>query len=254
MATARIGTSGWAYAHWRERFYPRGLSPRDYLPYYSQHFDTVEINRSFYRLPTREQFQRWADLTPPGFVFAVKASRLITHVQRLADVREPLAQLLGAASGLGPKLGPVLFQLPPSLAVDLERLDAFLALLPGGVRCVFEFRHPSWLVPAVFERLRAAGCALCWPVHPVWPLAREVTSDFTYIRFHASRAGASFPDEELRAWAGEIGGLLARGLAVYAYFNNDINAYAVANARTLRALLAASLDPAERSGEGRSGA
>ena len=189
MATARIGTSGWAYAHWRERFYPRGLSPRDYLPYYSQHFDTVEINRSFYRLPTREQFQRWADLTPPGFVFAVKASRLITHVQRLADVREPLAQLLGAASGLGPKLGPVLFQLPPSLAVDLERLDAFLALLPDGVRCVFEFRHPSWLVPAVFERLRDFGVKRVLGATDL-QLGREILGETLAVTLAGGVAGA----------------------------------------------------------------
>ena len=141
--TLHVGTSGWSYPHWAGVFYPSDLPQRSWLHYYARHFSSVELNSPFYRLPSRQAFAAWRDKVPPGFVFAVKASRFITHVKRLKDPAEPLERLFDAVGGLGEKCGPVLFQLPPSMNADMERLDAFLAALPKGRRTTFEFRHSS---------------------------------------------------------------------------------------------------------------
>ena len=138
-----IGTSGWVYRHWKGIFYPRDLPAARQLSFYAEHFPTVEINYSFYRLPTRENFEHWRDETPPGFTFAVKASRFLTHVKKLKDPEEPLANLLDRARGLGDKLGPILFQFPPNWPKDLDRLQAFLPLLPRELRFAFEFRNQT---------------------------------------------------------------------------------------------------------------
>jgi uncharacterized protein YecE (DUF72 family) len=236
-AELRIGTSGWVYRHWQGLFYPAGLTGEQLLRFYSSRFDTVEVNYSFYRLPSRDVFAAWREASPEGFVFAVKASRYLTHMKKLRNPAEPLARLLASAEGLGPKLGPILFQFPHNWPRDVERLRAFLPLLPEGQRYAFEFRHPTWLAPEVYAALRQAGCALCIPDSPTLPQDRQVTAEFTYVRLHAGRSSARYSDDELTEWAGWLGRTVADGVAAYVYFNNDIAGYAVENARRLREML-----------------
>lgn len=232
-----VGTSGWSYKHWVGVFYPPQLPPARYLPHYAGHFDTVEINYSFYRLPSHEAFVTWRQETPAGFVFAVKASRYLTHMRKLKEPAEPLRRLLEAAGGLGDKLGPLLFQFPAQWRKNLPRLEGLLAILPPGRRCAFEFRHPSWLGEDVYAALARHGCALCIPDHPALPRALRLTADFTYLRFHAGRYIADYSAAELALWAGRLRGFLAAGADVYAYFNNDVAGYAVQNAAALKSLL-----------------
>ena len=156
-----IGTSGWQYRHWRERFYPPGLPQRSWLEHYAKSFDTVESNNAFCRLPELATFQSWAQRTPPGFVWAVKMSRYLTHIKRLAEPAEPVQRFLERAAGLGPKLGPVLLQLPPTLKADLVRLDVVLGLLTPRVRVAVEFRHDSWFTAETRALLEQRGAALC---------------------------------------------------------------------------------------------
>src|SRR3982075_549824 len=156
----RIGCSGWSYPHWRKRFYPEKLPAREHFAFYAQHFNTVELNNSFYRQPPRERFVAWAEQAPPGFLFAVKGSRYVTHIKRLAVESKSIDLIVDAARGLGDKLGPILFQLQANFHADLERLETFVGMLPTDVRFTLEFRHDSWLVPEVFELLRS---------HPIPP-------------------------------------------------------------------------------------
>jgi uncharacterized protein YecE (DUF72 family) len=165
MSERWIGTSGYVYPHWRRRvFYPEGLRQREELAWYASRFRTVELNNPFYRLPEPESFDRWRDAVPEGFVFAVKASRYITHIRRLRDTAESVALFLERASRLGDKLGPLLFQLPPTFHADLDALRRFLGELPSGHRWVIEFRHPSWHTPEAYQTLGAHQAALCIPV------------------------------------------------------------------------------------------
>jgi uncharacterized protein YecE (DUF72 family) len=233
---ARIGTSGWNYSHWRETFYPKGLRQAGWLGFYAREFDTVEINATFYRLPRPEYVANWAASTPEGFVFSIKGSRYLTHVKRLGDHGESLDRFFDLAGGLGEKAGPVLWQLPPLFHRDDDRLAAFAGALPGGWRNVFEFRHESWFDPAVYGILERAGAALCIADHPDRPAVRELTADFTYIRFHHGGNEGSYTSLELEEWAGAIAGFRKAGIDVYAYFNNDWKGYALDNARELRAL------------------
>jgi uncharacterized protein YecE (DUF72 family) len=240
-----LGTSGYLYPHWRRRFYPPGLPARAWLPFYAQHFATVELNSPFYRLPARHAFQAWRTAVPDDFVFAVKASRYLTHLKRLRDARAPLDRLLRRVRPLGPTLGPLLFQLPPQFHADAARLGRFLQVLERqrhipGLRAVLEVRHASWLVPETFERLREAGVALCLHDARVQPVVAPVTADFVYLRRHGpgARYRGSYPETMLRADARRIRGWLARGHDVYVYFNNDGGGAAVRNARRLGHLLA----------------
>lgn len=239
MAAIRIGTSGWVYRHWRERFYPKGLRAEELLPFYAHHFDTVEINYSFYRLPTRQSFETWASATPPGFCFAVKASRFLTHMKKLRDPEPALARLFERASGLGGKLGPVLYQFPSQWKKNVPRLAAFLDCLPRSARHAFEFRHPSWLAEDVFQALRDHGCALCIPDAPWIPAVRQITAPFTYVRFHHGAHSANYSEVELASWSRWIAEQSAAGIEICAYFNNDVEGYAVVNAQTLKRLVAA---------------
>jgi uncharacterized protein YecE (DUF72 family) len=208
------------------------------LPYYAARYPTVEVNYSFYRLPSREVFASWREATPDGFVFAVKASRYLTHMKKLRDAAEPLGRLLASVEGLGPKVGPILLQFPHTWPRDLERLRSFLPLLPADTRFAFEFRHPSWLEPEVFAALREHCCALCIPDSPTLPQAREVTADFSYVRLHAGRyEGGNYTEGELAEWAGWLRGRLAEGITSWVYFNNDWEGFALANARRLMELL-----------------
>jgi uncharacterized protein YecE (DUF72 family) len=238
-----VGCSGWNYRHWRDGvFYPAGLPTRAWLAHYAQHFDTVEVNATFYGLPRRETVERWAAETPGSFTFAVKVSRYITHVRRLRDAREHLDLLLErlvplAESG---KLGPLLWQLPPTFHRDDERLAAALRELPTGLRHAFELRHESWFAPPVLRLLAEHGVALVVADGPGVRSfqTREPTAGFAYVRFHHGARGrrGNYSDAELDGWAAEVAGWARRG-DVYAFFNNDWEGFAPRNAAGLRARL-----------------
>ncbi len=234
----RIGTSGWVYKHWRNVFYPEGLRPAGWFAYYAQHFNTVEINNSFYRLPSADTFDAWRDQAPPGFLYAVKASRYLTHLKKLIDPEEPLARFFERASRLGRTLGPVLYQLPPHWQVNVERFEHFLSVLPAGYTHVVEFRDASWLIEDIFALMERYGVAHC--IHDMHPLKvpPRVTAPPAYIRFHGDIAHAgNYPAATLETWAHRLDGWQSQGLDVYAYFNNDPSGYAVKNAMTLQSLL-----------------
>ncbi|MEZ7004707.1 DUF72 domain-containing protein [Streptomyces sp. AD55] len=230
--TVFVGTSGWQYRDWRDALYPPGLPVRLWLERYAAGFATVEVDNAFYRLPARETFEDWRGRLPEDFVVAVKASRFLTHVKRLRDPAEPVGRLMSHAAGLGDRLGPVLLQLPPTLRADPGLLDACLACFPAGTRIAVEPRHDSWWTPGARRVLEARGAALCWAdvrARPAAPLWR--TADWGYVRFHEGRAAAwpHYGRRSLATWAGRIAETWPDG-DVYAYFNNDPNAAAVADA------------------------
>ena len=236
----RIGCSGWAYDHWRNGvFYPPRCPARRWLRYYAERFDTVELNTTFYRLPRVDAVRRWVEETPDGFVFAVKASRYLTHVKRLRELPQHLALLYERIEPLrrSPKLGPMLWQLPPTFALDRERLATALEQLPRGERHAFEFRHPSWFCEETYALLREHGVALVIgdrpEVHAFQSL--ELTADFTFIRFHSGTRGrdGNYSHAELDEWAERLVDW-AREIDVYAYFNNDWQGFAVENAAYLQ--------------------
>lgn len=238
-AQVRIGTSGWHYKHWKGCFYPPELKSSQYLSWYIRHFNTVEINNCFYRLPTASAVENWHKETPPGFCFAVKASRFLTHIKRLKDAEEPIKLFFSRAKHLGSHLGPVLFQLPPKWRADSGRLREFLALLPEHQQYAIEFRDESWYTQEIRELLTRHNVALC--VHD-WHSAdwsRELTADFTYVRFHGTsgRYAGNYPDDLLKKWTEQIQSWAARVCDIYLYFNNDVGGHAIRNARTLRAAL-----------------
>ena len=238
-----VGTSGYVYGHWRQVFYPRDVPARAWLPFYARHFATVELNRPFYRLPDARTFRRWGGQVPPGFVFAVKASRYLTHLKRLREPGPPLSRLLRRAAALGGALGPVLFQLPGNFHADAGRLDLFLRALARqrrvpALRAVLEVRHPSWLVPDVFDRLRKANVALCLADWRACPVPGPLTADFVYVRRHgAPRRGGGYTEPMLRRDARHIREWLREGRDVHVYFNNDGGGWAIRNARRLLELL-----------------
>ncbi len=234
----RIGTSGWVYQHWKATFYPSDVPSSHWLSFYARHFDTVEINSSFYRLPKRSSFEKWYQQTPDGFLFAVKGWSLITHRKRLKGVEELLASFLSAAFALKEKLAIFLWQLPPSLRADWQRLTDFFRLLPTDHLHAVEFRHRSWWdAEKLTDLLDSFGIAHCIPVGPEFPpfLHQFVSRPAVYLRFHgySGRYAGCFPDRELDLWAERIVRWLESGRKVFAYFNNDQKAFAVANARTL---------------------
>jgi len=231
-----IGTSGWYYDHWRGRFYPEKLEKSKWLEFYSNYFTTVEQNSSFYRLPQEATFASWRDSSPEGFLFAVKVSRFITHIKRLKGCQEPLDTFIGRAKILAPKLGPLLYQLPPSVHRSDEVLMAFLDILPNGLKHVFEFRHESWLDEEVFAVLRKYNAGFCVFDMPRLSCPLVATADFAYIRFHGSLSlySSAYTDDELAGWAERIRRLASGLKEVYVYFNNDTEAFAIANAMTLR--------------------
>ena len=243
--TTFIGTSGYAYPHWRARWYPVALPARGWLPFYAEHFDTVELNNPFYRLPEARVFTAWRQAVPPGFVFAVKASRYLTHMRKLTDPADPLRRLLTRTRRLGDTLGPILFQLPGNFGVNVPRLERFLATLDRQrwvrrLRAVLEVRHPSWLEPAVFDRLRDANVALCLADWKECPVTDVVTADFVYVRRHGRgrRYGGLYRERHLAADAADVETWRRRGLDVYVYYNNDGEGAAIKNALRLRELTA----------------
>ncbi len=241
-----IGTSGWVYPHWMKRFYPANLPIRDQLSYYARYFPTVEINRSFYRLPTYEQFHAWAEQTAlhPGFHFAVKASRYITHMHKLQNAEEGITRLINATRGLGADYtGPFLYQLPPRWHANPQRLAQFIAQLPGNQQAAFEFRDPTWFQSETVQELKRilsdAGCALVVAIGNGLPTPLDLPSigPFGYVRFHGGAHGTGLSEEELTFWAGRLASEASGGREIYVYFNNDPEGYAVRNALRLRELM-----------------
>jgi uncharacterized protein YecE (DUF72 family) len=233
----RIGCSGWNYADWRGGLYPQGCAQRRWLARYAEVFDTVEINATFYRLPTRKAVTGWVEQTPEGFVFAVKSSRYLTHIRRLADMERGVGRLLERLEPLtaSPKMGPMLWQLPANFRRDDERLAFALDHLPPG-RHTFEFRDPGWFSDEVLDALRAHNVALTIGDHPERPWqSHELTADFTFVRLHYGRRGrrGNYGPSELDAWAQELR-RFARKADVFVYFNNDWEGFAVRNATGLR--------------------
>ncbi|MBN2182123.1 MAG: DUF72 domain-containing protein [Sedimentisphaerales bacterium] len=232
----RIGTSGWYYEHWRELFYPAGLPKSKWFEHYARHFDTVEINNTFYHQPKEQSIIRWHKIAPEAFLYAVKANRFITHIKKLKDASEPLRRFFDGIDLLKHKLGPVLYQLPPSLHIDLDRLRAFIKLLPKRKSAVFEFRHKSWYCEETYKLLEELGAGFCIHDMPGKESPHVVTSDTIYIRFHGTsgRYSGSYPKSALRDWAEWIKDKSKKIKGIYVYFNNDAHGHAIKNAKQLK--------------------
>lgn len=232
----RIGTSGWYYNHWTELFYPPEVSKSKWFEYYAEHFDTVEINNTFYHQPKQESIKRWQRLAPEHFIYSVKANRYITHIKRLKDSAEPLERFFEGVRLLKQKLGPILYQLPPSMRKDLDLLEAFLKLLPKKQVSVFEFRHKSWYSEDTYKLLNKFDVCFC--IHDLAgiPTPRVVTGDIIYIRFHGptGRYQGNYSKSALQNWAKWLKEHIKEVHSIYAYFNNDIDANAIHNAKTLK--------------------
>ncbi len=241
-----IGTSGWHYQHWRGLFYPKALASGSWLEWYAQRFATVEINNAFYRLPDAAAVAGWAAAVSDDFVMAVKASRYLTHVRRLRDPQEAVDRMLQRLTGLGPKFGPILLQLPPNLRIDTAALGATLGALSERAVAV-EFRHPSWYTPETRRLLEKFGAALCLtdsrgPQTPWWR-----TADWGYVRFHQGRAQppSCYGPTALGTWADRLAELWPDRSTLYVYFNNDTHGCAPRDARQFAAAVRrAGLTPA----------
>lgn len=240
-----VGTSGWMYDHWKGRFYPEEAK-KNKLEYYCRFFGTVEINNSFYHLPSKETFKLWKKRTPEKFVFSVKAIRYITHVKRLKTDDEGIRAAKNFylnASGLGNKLAVILFQLPPNFKYDRERVENFLKtwrrINRKKIKAAFEFRHASWFNDELYEILKKYHFGLVVASTPHYPMKIVFTSDFIYFRFHGKDTlyGSKYSDKELEKWADEINNFPTDVQSVFLYFDNDANAYATENAVFIKNLL-----------------
>jgi uncharacterized protein YecE (DUF72 family) len=232
-----VGTSGWNYDHWKGSFYPEDWPKKRWLEYYVRHFDTVELNATFYRLPKEKTFANWCERTPGHFQWAVKASRYITHIKRLRDPEKSLEKFYRGVRALGDKLGPVLIQLPPKFSFDEERFAHFCSTLDRKMRYTVEVRDPSWINDAFFSMLRTHNIAFCIAdTAGKFPYNESVTADFVYIRLHGSRTlyASNYTSKELKAWADKI---QAWGKETYVYFDNDNKGYAAKNAAKLLKML-----------------
>jgi uncharacterized protein YecE (DUF72 family) len=240
MADIRIGTSGYHYKHWVGRYYPAGTRPAQMLEHYVRDFDTVELNNTFYQLPSESTFDNWRDATPADFLYAVKGSRFITHMIKLKDAERGLMNFLPRAQRLGERLGPILWQLPPGWNVNVERLEEFLTLLPREHRYTFELRNQTWITDEVYEVLQKYGAAFCIYELAGYQSPIEITTNWTYVRLHGPthfKYQGSYSDEQLAEWASRIRGWSRKLKAVYVYFDNDDSAYAVKNALTLKRMV-----------------
>ncbi|MBB5709048.1 DUF72 domain-containing protein [Sphingomonas xinjiangensis] len=238
-AAIHIGCSGWIYPHWRGRFYPDKLAVKNWFAFYAEHFDTVEINNSFYRLPKAETFDAWAAQAPPGFRYAVKANRFLTQAKKLKDCEEPLQRMMPPFRHLGATLGPILYQLPPRFRLNLERLDSFLQLAPKDVTNVFEFRDKSWYTDAVFALLERHGAGFCAHDMPDLQSPKLAVGPVAYVRFHGGQGKywGRYAEDELLGWADWMAEQARGGRTVWAYFNNDIDGAAIQDALTLKAMI-----------------
>lgn len=247
-ATIRIGTSGWHYKHWVGKFYPAKLPPSRMFEFYQRYFDTVELNNSFYRLPTPEAFVSWREAAPEDFCFAVKGSRFLTHNKKLKEPEQALQNLLPRAELLGAKLGPILFQLPPRWRVNLDRLETFLHALPQAHDYAFEFREPSWNTDPVYEILRRHNAAYCIHELAGFHTPILVTANFVYVRLHGpgGKYQGCYQEEKLAEWAERIEHWSRQLKAVYVYFDNDDSGFAARNALELKKLVASRLIEARR--------
>jgi uncharacterized protein YecE (DUF72 family) len=233
-----IGTSGWHYKHWKNKFYPAEIGDRDQLEYYSRQFNSVEINNTFYNLPLVTTFSQWKDKVPEGFLFAIKASRFITHMKKLNVGKAELNKLFNRIKKLGKKTGPVLFQLPPLWKLNIERFESFLKKLPDGYQYAFEFRNDSWYDENVYELLNKYKCAFC-----IYELAghtspKIVTGGIIYIRLHGpgDKYQGKYKISELKKWLRFVKEHWKSTTSIYIYFDNDQNAYAAENAKQMNAL------------------
>ena len=227
-----IGTSGWQYRDWKDLFYAN-VPEKRWLEHYARVFPAVEINNTFYNLPPEKTFASWYTRTPEGFEFVCKASRYITHIRRLENVKDPIALFLQRAAPLREKLGPVLYQLPPTMKRDDEKLHAFLDVLPSQPPAALEFRHDSWYADDVYEMLRAKGVALVIADSPKHRTPLETTATWTYVRLHGGENQVSYGREGLATWAERLVVLAARLDPVYVFFNNDRAGNAVLDALSL---------------------
>lgn len=242
-APVRIGCSGWMYKHWRGLFYPQALPVKRWFAHYAETFDTVEINNSFYHLPPPSTFAGWREQAPAGFRYAIKANRFLTQAKKLKDCEEPLVRMMDSVWPLGEALGPMLYQLPPRFKVNLERLESFLTLLPADVTSVFEFREPTWYCDEVFALLDRYGASFCVHDMPGLTSPRLAVGPIAYVRFHGGEGKywGRYADESLLSWTDWIVAEARNGRPVWAYFNNDIDAHAIHDALTLRAMISQAL-------------
>jgi uncharacterized protein YecE (DUF72 family) len=234
--SCHIGTSGWHYKHWKGPFYPEGFPEKDFLSYYSNHFNAVEINNSFYRLPDKKTLKQWHRTVKDDFIFTVKASRYITHMKKLKEPQKSLSNFLNTISSLNDKLGPILFQLPPNWHMDLKRIEAFIAEFPDKHRYAFELRDRTWFDESLYKLLSEYNVAFC-----IYDLKGKmspeiITADIVYIRLHGPNEIAyqgSYPKRQLTAWANKFNNWVKEGKEVYCFFDNDQKGYAAKNALTL---------------------
>lgn len=234
----RVGCSGWNYKHWKGVFYPEDMPQKKWFAFYARIFDTVEINNTFYNLPSEKTFRSWADQAESNFLYSVKANRYITHIKRLKEPEKSLKRFFERARLLGKHLGPILYQLPPNWRCDIERLRNFLEHLPGDLVHVFEFRDQRWLNDEVFDSLGEAGVSFC--VHDMEGLEvpRKAMGPVVYVRFHGydGKYEGQYPEQSLRPWAKWLNDEAGRR-DIYAYFNNDQGGHAIGDAKTLRSKL-----------------
>ncbi len=242
VGKAIIGTSGWNYKHWGEGvFYPSGMRPKEWLSYYSNYFESVEINNTFYRLPSREIFAAWYKETPPRFIFSIKANRFLTHLKKLSNPEKYLDKFLNNISGLGDKLKVIFFQLPPFWKFHRERLETFFSFLnfqndKHSLRFALEIRHKSWYCAECWRILERYNVSLVFADWPGLNIDSPITADFIFVRRHGYQSlyATSYPDDYLKNFAGRINKWLSAGKDVYVYFNNDACGYAIQNALSLK--------------------
>jgi uncharacterized protein YecE (DUF72 family) len=239
MRKVKFGTSGWRYDDWNEIFYPKDLADEEKLKFFAKKFNTVEINNTFYNLPKKNVFANWKDRVPDNFVFAVKASRYITHMKKLTDPKSIIKDFFENVSGLGKKIGPILFQLPPFWKENFERLKKFLQVLPKQHKYVFEFRDKSWYKDEIFKLLKDKNIALCVHDHQDGPSPKILTADFSYFRFHGPGGSyrGKYSKTRLKKFAEIIKKWKNQGINIFCYFNNDFKGNAIENAGQLKKMI-----------------
>ena len=229
-----IGTSGYSYKHWIDKFYPKDLPQKRWLEFYAQHFNSVELNVTFYRLPKESLFENWYKRTPSNFRFVIKGSRFITHIKRLQDCKEPLSLFMQRAANLKDKLSCILWQTPPSLSYDSKRIKDFVKYLKEWPQYLysFEFRNKSWFNEELYDIFRENNINLCISDSPSYPYEEVFTSNFLYIRFHGGKKlyGSNYSSLELEDWKNKIDIWMKDKNTLFAFFNNDAYGFAIENA------------------------